>query len=108
MAIETAVDDLLDAMTQGLEEGSNNECRNDNCYIVILVDDTTKEKLQRDDQPYVEQGKDGSEQAIHQGAVDECIDVPEMRSQYGNANRHRNEQHDYVVSGIDHQGKKWI
>ena len=103
--IETAVDDLLDATTQGLEEGSNNECGNDNRHVVILVDDTAKEKLQRDDQPHVEQGKDGSEQTIHQGAVDDRIDIPEMRSQYGNANRYRNDQHDYVVSGIDHQSQ---
>src|SRR5258706_2899668 len=38
-AIETTVDDGLDTTTQRLEQDIDSECRDDNRYIVILLDD---------------------------------------------------------------------
>ena len=55
-AIEAAVDDLLDAATQGLKEGCNDERGDNNGDITVLVDDAAQEGLQRNDEAYVDQG----------------------------------------------------
>src|SRR5260370_41853982 len=80
-AIEAAVDDGLNAMTKGLEEGRNDQGGDHNGSTVIGVDDAAQEGLQPDDAAKVYQDQYGCERAIHQRAVDQQVDVVEPIAQ---------------------------
>ncbi len=54
-AVEAAVDYLLDARAQGLEQGGNCKRGTDNDDIALLVDDSVQEKLQGNDKGKVDQ-----------------------------------------------------
>ena len=53
-AVETAVNDRLDAMAQGLEESSNSKCRDHDGNIVILAYDPSQQVLQGKDETNVD------------------------------------------------------
>jgi len=53
-AIEATINDPLNTMTQGLEEGSNCECGDYDYDIVILVDDSPEQVLQDKDETKVD------------------------------------------------------
>ncbi|HEX6552190.1 MAG TPA: hypothetical protein VF026_05465 [Ktedonobacteraceae bacterium] len=75
--LEAAVDDPLDVSSQGLEQNSNNKRRNHDGDIVILVDHPPEQVLQGNDETKVDQSKESGQGAIHKGAVDEDINVPQ-------------------------------
>ena len=55
-AIEAPVNNPLDALAQGLEEGRNRQGGDDDCDIVILVDAAAQEVLQGNDTANIDQG----------------------------------------------------
>ena len=99
-AIEATIDDPLNTMTQGLEEGSNGERRDYNGDIVILIDDSPEQVLQGKDEAKVDRSKDAGKQAINQCLVDEDVNVPETRAQDGNDKTNGNKQEGHLESGV--------
>src|SRR6266581_5314031 len=65
-AVETAVNDRLDAMAQRLEQGSNREGRDHDGDIVVLADDPPQQVLQGKDKNNIDQGQQDRQRAIHQ------------------------------------------
>src|SRR6266699_3032315 len=65
-AVEAAVDERLDAPSQGLKEGSNGERRsnNDDGRLCFLPGEQTYKRLQTDHQAKVDQGEQGRQRAI--------------------------------------------
>src|SRR5579863_4623947 len=88
-AVEAPVDDALDATAQGLEESGNDESRDHNGDRVILVEQPLKQRLQGNNEAKVQQGEQCSQAAIHQGAVDQQINVVESIAQNREPNRER-------------------
>src|SRR5579863_550731 len=78
VAVEAAVDDVLDTMAQGLEEGVNGEGRDHDGHIVIQVDKSAEQILQGKDKAKVYEGQANSQAAVDQCAIDEDINVPKM------------------------------
>ncbi len=48
-AVEAAVNELLDASAQRLEQGSNRQRGGDDSHVIRLADDATQQGLQRED-----------------------------------------------------------
>src|SRR5712692_1577387 len=92
-AIETTIDDGLDAMAQGLEESSNEEGRDHDSDRVILVEHPLEQRLQHKNEAKVKQGEQSSQAAIHKGAVDEHVDVVESIPQDREPNGERDQKY---------------
>src|SRR5229473_3606126 len=80
-AIEATIDDGLDAMAQGLEESSNDEGRDHDSDRVILVEHPLEQRLQSNDEAKVQQGEQSRQAAIHQGTVDQQVDIVQSMPQ---------------------------
>ncbi len=81
--VEAMVDGGLDAMAQGLEEGSNDQGGDDDGDTAVLADDAPQERLQANDQANIDRRQDDRECAIDQGAVDDDVDIVEPVAQQG-------------------------
>ena len=79
-AIETAVNDGLNAMTEGLEEEKNDQGGDNNGNITVLVDDCSKQVLQGKDEAEIDHGQQSGQTAIDQCAIDENVDIIEPSS----------------------------
>ena len=75
--VEAAINALLDALTQGLEEDSNDEGGDDDSYLRGLLEKPPQEGLQSNDAASIDGYQCAREQAIDQGLVDEHIYIPQ-------------------------------
>src|SRR5229473_6038244 len=91
-AIETTIDDGLDAMAQGLEESSNDEGRDHDSDRIILVEHPLEQGLQSKDEAKVKQGEQSSQAAIHERAVDQQVDIVQPIAQNREPNRERDQE----------------
>jgi len=92
--VEATIDELLDAMTQGLEYGGNDQRGGDDGNIVRPANKSLEEDLQHDDQAKVDQGKNSGQRAVDQGSADYDIDIVEPIAHDRYVNRHWTEQQD--------------
>ena len=76
--VEATVDGLLDAPSQGLEEGRNHQSGDDrHRRRLLLAGDDTKKLLQQHHEADVDTCEDYRERAVNQRAIDENIDIPQ-------------------------------
>src|SRR5256885_13395187 len=77
-AIETVVDDGLEAMAQGVEERSDGQRRgnNDDWRLRGLPGELAHKRLETNYETDVDQGQQDRQRAIDQRAVDQHIDIP--------------------------------
>src|SRR6266699_2920206 len=81
-AIEAAVDDLLRAPSQRMEEGRNHQCRNDRHRRRLwLAGEGMKKLLQQHHEAQVDTSECDRECPVDQRAVDEDIDIPQAVAQ---------------------------
>src|SRR5579859_106340 len=82
-AIETAVDNGLDALTQGLEEARNGEGRgyDNKRRLRELARNQAYQRSQTDHQPGIDQGQQDRQRTIDQRAVDQQINIVEPEAQ---------------------------
>ena len=74
--VETAVNDGLDAMVQGLKQGRNDEGRDHDCDRVILVEQPLAQGLQSKNEAEVDQTQQNRQRAVDQRLVYEDIHIP--------------------------------
>ena len=86
------VNDGLNTMTQGLEEGGNSECRDHDGNIVPLVDDPSEQVLQDKDETNINQGQDRGQAAIDERAIDQHVDVVQSIPQNREPNGERDQK----------------
>jgi len=79
-AVETAVNDRLDAMAQGLEERRDSECRSndDHGRLRDLPGEQAHQCPETYHQANVDQSQQDRQRAIHQRAIDQHVDVGAM------------------------------
>ncbi len=75
--VEATVDDRLEAPSQWLEQGGNDEGRDHDSDRVILVEHPLEQRLQSNNEAKVQQGQQSSQAAIHQCAIDQHVDIVE-------------------------------
>src|SRR6266702_6013512 len=104
-AVETAVNDRLDAMAQGLEESSNSECRDYAGDIVILAYDPSQQVLQGKDETKIDHSQQDRQRAIHERTVDQQVDVVESVPQNREPNGERDQEKYDGEEEIKHDSK---
>ena len=77
-AVEAAINDPLDAMTQGLEEGRDYQRRGDNDQgiLLLLSEESAQQGTEDEHDAHVEQGQDHGQGTIDQRATNEDINLP--------------------------------
>src|SRR5690349_10811433 len=94
-AVEAAVNQRLDATAQGLEERGDEQGGGDNGKLGVSGE-VAEQGLQADDSGEIEGGEHAGKQAIHQHAVDDDVNVVELRAQNGDADGYWDgEQHQW-------------
>jgi len=76
-AVEAAINDPLDAMAQGLEEGSDHQGRGDNDQgILLLAEESAQQGTKDEHEAHVEQGQDHRQGTIDERTTNENINLP--------------------------------
>ena len=76
-AVEAAINDPLDGMAQGLEEGRDHQCRGDNDQgILLLAQESAHQGTKDEYETHVEQGNDHRQGTIDERATNENINLP--------------------------------
>ena len=99
-AVEATIDDGLDAMAQRLEESRNDKRRDHDSDRVILVEQPLEQRLQRNNEDKVKQSEQSRQAAIHQGAVDQYVDIVEPVPQNREPNGERDQEKGDVEEDI--------
>src|SRR6266566_3955880 len=97
--VEAAVNTLLNATAQWLEESSNGKSGGHNRQVVSSGE-TAQEKLQADDATGIQQDQRHAQRAVNERTVDQNIDVPEPGAQDGNGEKEWEAQQEDVNKRI--------
>src|SRR6266699_6481491 len=92
-AVEAAINDPLDGMAQGLEEGSDHQGRGDNDQgILLLAQQSAHQGTKDEHEAHVEQGQDHRQGTIDERATNENINLPQPGAQNSKSNTQGHEQ----------------
>src|SRR6266699_6511647 len=91
-AVETPVNNPLDALAERLEQNVDRQRGEDNSHAVVLADDATQERLQANHQAHVNHRQDNSQRAIYKRAIDKHINIPQPVAQHSEPKRERDQE----------------
>src|SRR2546421_8245528 len=105
MSIETAINEVLNSVAQGLNESSYCQCRDHNNHrLRSLPREQPDEALQSEDEAHVERYQDACQQDVYQRAIDQNINIVQTIAQDRSADRkgqqERQERIDDLKQGI--------
>src|SRR6266699_1718937 len=91
-AVETPVNQTLDATAERLEQPVNRQRGEDDGHAAVMADDATQQRLQPNHQAHVDPRQDDRQRTIHQRTIDEHINVPQPVAQHGKPKRERDQE----------------
>src|SRR6266851_4443247 len=83
-AVEATINNPLKTIAQRLEEGRDGQSGDDDGHTAVLADDAPQQRLQANHQANIDYRQDDRERTIHQGAVDDDVDLPQPVAQQSN------------------------
>src|SRR5690242_1266466 len=91
LAVEAAIYNTLHKMAEGLKQGHDNQCGDNQHRSIAATNEIQDQVLSSEDKQPIRSDQDSGQRAIDQSAIDKSINIPEPVAQQSNANadRHR-------------------